>query len=189
MQNRSIYTIFLIIIIVGIIYYMYTNNMFEHFSDDSSNIEDAIIQQLATRFKISPSRIKLYNIIYVPDSRVLDFEIEIMNIDDKTQLQSSSVYEQLSKLINSRAFKLNIKGNDVSINKLNKSDKSMTSHMESYSDPSLFKPAVFKEEIGYLENTIKGFHENKDVTNFWSINLKTGKLVAPEFKPVSEEEM
>jgi hypothetical protein len=184
MQNRSIYTIFLIIIIVGIIYYMYVNNMLEHFSYGSSDIEDSIIQQLATRFKISPTRIKLYNIIYVPDSRVLDFEIEIMNIDDKTQLQSSSVYEQLAKLINSRIFKLNIKGNDVSINKLN---KSMSSHIESYSDPSLFKPEVFKEEIGYLENTIRGFHENKEVTNFWSIDLKTGKLVAPI--PVSEEEM
>lgn len=170
---------------------MYTNNMFESFTDGSSDIEDSIIQQLAARFKITPTRIKLYNIIYVPDSRVLDFEIEIMNIDDKTQLQSSSVYEQLGKLINSRTFTLNIKGNDVSINKLNKSDQSQaqshSSHMESYSDPSLFKPEVFKEEIGYLENTIRGFHENKEVTNFWSIDQKTGKLVAPV--PVSEEEM
>lgn len=193
MQNRIIYLIILAICIIIAIYYMKHNNMFESFTNlNSSNnrIEFDITQQLASRFQISPERIKLYDVIYDPVSKVLDFEIEIMNVNKHDEMPSASIYEQLSKLINARTFTLKVNGTDVSINKVKKSHESSSqpSSVESYSDPSLYVPKAFKEDIGYIENTIKGFHENKELTNFWVIDKKTGKLNLPVI-PVEEEHM
>lgn len=195
MQNRIIYLIILAICIIVAIYYMKYNDMFESFTNlNSSNnrIEFDITKQLASRFKISPERIKLYDVIYDPVSKVLDFEIEIMNVNKNAadEMPSASIYEQLSKLINARTFTLKVNGTDVSINKVKRSsdDKMLSSSVERYSDPSLYAPKVFKEDIGYLENKIRGYRENKELTNFWVIDKKTGKLSLPVVT-VEEEEM
>jgi hypothetical protein len=168
------------------------NDMFESFTNlNSSNnrIEFDITKQLASRFKISPERIKLYDVIYDPVSKVLDFEIEIMNMHKSAadEMPSASIYEQLSKLINARTFTLKVNGTDVSINKVKRSSDTSSS-VERYSDPSLYIPNVFKEDIGYLENKIRGYRENKELTNFWVIDKKTGKLSLPVVTVEEEEE-
>jgi hypothetical protein len=160
---------------------MTSQNMLEGFNNEDDEISMQIIDQLADRFKISSNRIKIYNIMYDFENKILDFELEIMDVN-KDEMSSKLVYEQINNLIKAHNFNLKINGNFVSIDKIRKS----MNVPEKYSDPSQYEPKDFKNNIGYLENAIRGFREEKKLINFWQINPKTGKLELPVL-PEEEE--
>jgi hypothetical protein len=186
---NKIYALFLIfLIVVFLVYYMNKCNgieLFDYFNN--SDIEIQIIDQLSAKFKIPKDQIKLYNILYDSENKVLDFDIEFntKNAHASSSDDPSNIYNQLKNLIISNNFKLKINGNDVAIDKISK--PSITSFTEKYNDPSQYEPKIFKEDIGYLENTIRGFQENKRLTNFWIIDSKTGKLTLPVIATEEEE--
>jgi hypothetical protein len=144
----------------------------------NNSVESEIKLQLASKFGITLERIKLFYIMYDPENKQLNFEIEIMNMTpDKGELSSEIIYKKLNSLINSGNLTIKINDNDVKINRIRSLENL---EREGYSDPSKYIPKDFPEDIKYIQQAIDGIPENLGVTKFWSFNKKHDKIIMEE---------